>query len=101
MIHRVRDRRSHACHADFANAAGPILVHDQVGVVEKGHIQIGQIGAGGHNVVGKVVVDRLAGTWVVNSFFEQAHAYAHHRGAQDLIGSRAFVDDASAIEDGE
>ena len=60
VVDRCRNCGRHACHADFADAARAILIHDVVGIVEKGDIQIGQICAGGDKVIGEVAVDRLS-----------------------------------------
>ena len=100
VVNGVGNRRSHARHADFADAAGTVFVHDVVGVIEKSHVLLGQIRASGHEVIGKAAVDGLASTMVVDGVFKQRLAEAHDGGSENLVGAGSFIDDAAAIENG-
>lgn len=65
VVDRRSDGRSNACHADFADAARAILIHDQVGIIEESHVEVGKIGAGGNEIVREIAIDGLPKVLVV------------------------------------
>src|ERR1700733_13864226 len=58
-------------------AANAERVKHLVGIVEESDVDLRSIGIGGHDVVGEVVVNRNAETWVVHCLLEEGHAYSH------------------------
>ena len=70
-------------------------------MVEEGDVDRGDVGVGGDDVVGEVVVDGRAEAWVVLGLFEERHADAHDDGAFDLVARGLGVEDAAGVDDGD
>src|SRR6202011_2125864 len=101
VIDRCGNRRSDAGHANLADTAGSVFAHQRVGNIQEGYVDLRQVRAGGHDVVGEVVVDRVAVARVVDGIFEHTHAHAHVYAACDLVGRHLLIDDSATVDDGD
>src|SRR5438067_6605900 len=79
------DRGGDASQTNFSDTASAQWVNFFVGIIEKMHFELGNVGVHRHDIVGDVTVDWRAVLWVISCVLEQRHPDSHHHSAFDWL----------------
>src|SRR5256885_13341088 len=88
------DRGGDASQTNFSDTASAQWVNFFVGIIEKMHFELGNVGVHRHDIVGDVTVDWRAVLWVISCVLEQRHPDSHHHSAFDLVAPGQRVNNA-------
>src|ERR1700744_5263598 len=97
VVNGVGDGCCSSGDSDLTNAAGTEGIEFVVGDVERGDVDLMDVGVDGNVVFGEVLVNGAAIGVVDERFFVQRHADAPDDSANQLIGSSGVVDEGADV----